>query len=297
MEKQSKILVLGGGQITVSYQVGVVCKLFENGYRPDVILGISGGALVGLKIIDILEKQKEPDFKKVGKELVSFWMKNIKSPESLIKKRGKIRLVASIIRKKFKGVYDNEPLKNLILKTTDSSGLYKSKVKCIVGAVDLDTGDITYVDNYSVDFLSHAIASSSIPVVFPPVKRKGKNYIDGGIIDSTPLKAAFKENPSEITCIVNSPEKIKGKSVNPGDIKELASHIISIALRNNLDNDIKEAEYINRLLKHSDGSVSAKKYIPLRIFRPNEEIDVRIDKFDAGDIAGMIQLGYDETLI
>ena len=84
-----KILVLGGGSIRSSYQVGAVVGLLKKGYKPDAIYGISGGSLVALLLANFVGQQgvdKELiDWDLIADQMSYFWLNNITAPEDLVK--------------------------------------------------------------------------------------------------------------------------------------------------------------------------------------------------------------------
>ena len=89
----SKILVLAGGSVRGAYQTGVVRAVFEAGFHPDAIYGISAGSmnasyLVNNFGIQALENDGNIDFPQAAIDLGEFWVNNISTPESLALRRG-----------------------------------------------------------------------------------------------------------------------------------------------------------------------------------------------------------------
>ena len=50
----SQILVLAGGSVKGAFQAGVIKALFEKGYRPDAIYGVSAGSLNAAYLVNQL---------------------------------------------------------------------------------------------------------------------------------------------------------------------------------------------------------------------------------------------------
>ncbi len=52
-----KALVLGGGSLKGAWQVGVIHAILDTGFRPEMIYGISAGALNGSFMVNEASKQ------------------------------------------------------------------------------------------------------------------------------------------------------------------------------------------------------------------------------------------------
>ena len=78
----SKILVLAGGSVKGAYQVGVVKAVFESGFRPDAIYGISAGSMNASYLINDFGEQYHQndgniDFQQAALNLANFWENTI----------------------------------------------------------------------------------------------------------------------------------------------------------------------------------------------------------------------------
>lgn len=295
------IWVYSGSSIRASYQIGVTCGLIDSGEKPDMVIGISGGAIVSMMLSEKVGDQdcshEFVDWKRAGADMSQLWINNVTGPESLLEKKGFFKLAKSILKKEFDGLYDNQPIKDLISENLRYSNIVDSALPCITGAVNFDTGKIRYKRNDDFGFVGHTIASTAIPFVFPMSRLNGKKYIDGGIIDSTPLKEAFNHNPTRITCILASPTGLKEGNINEGSLSDYISRIIDIILVNNLDNDIKEANFINELLAFNNkinlkNGYLSKRNVPIRIIRPEKPLNVKISDFTSLDVISMVNRGY-----
>lgn len=114
----SKILVLAGGSVKGAFQAGVMKAMMERGYQPDAVYGVSAGSLNAAYFVNQLGMQAitgEPiSFKDASQDLWDFWESRITSPESLSKPFNIFQLGLSALRKKFKGLVDTMPLRNLL---------------------------------------------------------------------------------------------------------------------------------------------------------------------------------------
>jgi hypothetical protein len=66
---------------------------------------------------------------------------------------------------------------------------------------------VKVTDARDVDLVKAVIASSSIPVVFPPVKLLDEWYVDGGVRDILPIQAAIDLGADQLACRCLSDEK------------------------------------------------------------------------------------------
>lgn len=77
-----KALVLGSGAIKGEWEAGAIQLVMENGFQPDIVIGVSVGAINSAFLVS----QYENDWEKAATTLVNFWQENICSPKDVIKK-------------------------------------------------------------------------------------------------------------------------------------------------------------------------------------------------------------------
>lgn len=294
-----RALVLGGGSIKGGWQVGAIKAVCCHGYTPEIICGISVGSVNGVYIANEAGKYRSNneivDWSKIGYDLEDFWLEKIINPECIAIKRNTISLIWSILRKKFNGITDNEPLRKLIKDTTDFDFLYSSGISLFVGTVNVADGKIYYAKPSFPDFLDYVLASTAIPFMMP-VSHLGKRpFLDGGLRDSAPLKIAIDAGATEIICIGCHPKEAGSVEINTGNVVELSDRIMNIVSNNNLNSDIEEATLINQLLDEGNSGkyLNGKKKIKLTIIRPDLPIDVNVSNFNSEDIEKMISSGYE----
>lgn len=285
-----KALVLSGGSIKGAYQAGAIKSVLDSGYIPNIITGISVGSLNGAFLTDAIAKNS--DWKNAGEELIRFWKTKIRKPSDIITKKSAVKIGWDILWKKFDGIVSVEPLRKLLRQNISLENLKKSPVIYRVGYVDLSTGEIIYEGNF-VSSIEIILASTAIPLTMSLIYGK---LADGGLRDNAPLKEAIKAGATEIVVIATSPEKLNYSDENYGNVFKYADRIMTIIVNNTLNDDLKEAEYVNKFCP-ADGSISingpakGKRKITLRVIRPAEQINVDIDDFNEKDISKMIEDG------
>lgn len=161
--KQYKFgLALSGGGIAGSAHVGVLQALNDIGLKPDIVSGVSAGALVcamyadGMSFDDMLNFFEESSFYK-GVHL------NMPKNGGLASVRGYKKYLSDSI------------------KARDFSEL---KLPVIINATDLASGHIKYFTSGSI--IDAVVASASVPVLFNPYKIGDSFYVDGGILCNLP---------------------------------------------------------------------------------------------------------------
>jgi NTE family protein len=282
----SKILVLAGGSVKGAFQAGVMKALMERGYQPDAVYGVSAGSLNAAYFVNQLGLQVisgEPiSFKDASQDLCDFWETRITSPESLSKPFNIFQLGLSALRKKFKGLVDTQPLRNLLTEVLSIRNLHASPIALKIGAVNIIDGTMYYVDTSEEHFLDYLMASSAVPILMPVVKINGetrRSFLDGGLRDVSPIKKAVDDGANHIVCISCHMESIEGGHFDSGDLLALVDRVMDIAVNEILNADIKEVMISNTT-------------IDIQSIRPPQPLTIDIQNFNKMDIRRMLELGY-----
>ncbi len=195
MAEYSVGLVLGGGGARGFAHLGVAKALAEKGIRPDIISGVSAGAIAGVFLAsgmdpdEIFRIMKEQDFMKISQFKMS--------------KKGFIRL---------------EGLKQQIKLYVPFRNLEDLPIPLIVAVCNLNKGRTEYMTCGSLADIVQA--SSSIPVLFAPVKMGDDYYVDGGVLDNLPIRPVRK------IC-----EKVIAVNISPIHDTDRLQNIMQIATR------------------------------------------------------------------
>lgn len=292
-----RALILSGGSIKGAFQAGAIKQVLKEGFKPDIIHGISVGSLNGSFMVNETGKHNNNfDWANIGNTLVEFWSKNINKSSDLVKKKNFFGLIKDLIFNQFNGLISTKPLQKLIYRILSIENLRKSKVDFTAGAVDMISGKLKYFNQYSPSLIDGIIASTAIPVMMPISNIGGMPYYDGGLRDVASLKSVIEKGAEEIVIILCQSEELSEKNFNTGKLMHLISRIMDIVVNETVNNDIARMKDINCLVpKNSDiikrGVHSGKKRIKFKIIRPEKELTVKIDKFKKKDIERMIELG------
>ncbi|MFD2569685.1 patatin-like phospholipase family protein [Spirosoma soli] len=292
-QPHSKALVLGGGSLKGAFQAGAVTALFESGFVPDQLYGISVGSLNATFIANEAAHQQaqygQVDWQKVGKYLIEFWIRNITRPADVAVIRSRFRMGYNTLMSRFDGLLDNSPIQNLIRKTVDLEALKTGPVKIKVGAVDIIEGDMRYADANDPDFLDYIYASSSLPFLMPAVQIGGDHrraFLDGGLREVAPLRVAIEDGATEIACVACHAKKVYNEKFNYRNLLNLADRVKDITVNQLVNNDIAWAErFAEREQLHN-------RQLQLTIIRPTEPLSLNLMKFTSEDIGKLIVAGY-----
>lgn len=279
----SKILVLAGGSVKGAFQAGVIKALFEKGYQPDAIYGVSAGSLNAAYLVNQFGQQANAhlpiSYPQAAQDLWDFWELRITHPQSLSKPFNLFELGWSALTKKFKGLVDTSPLRELLQDVLQSRNLSASPVGLKVGAVNVLDGAMHYVDPSFENFQEYLLASSAVPILMPVVKINGetrKSYLDGGLRDVAPLQKAIQDGATEVVVIACHTEMIEGGDFDSGDLLALVDRVMDIAVNEILNADLR--------MQRSE--------VKLRIIRPKQPLSIDIQHFTKMDIRRMLEMGY-----
>lgn len=282
----SKILVLAGGSVKGAFQAGVMKAMMERGYQPDAVYGVSVGSLNAAYFVNQLGMQALTggpiSFTDASQDLWDFWETRITSPKSLSKPFNIFQLGLTALRKKFKGLVDTQPLRNLLTEVLSIRNLHASPIDLKIGAVNIMDGTVYYVDASEEYFLDYLMASSAVPILMPVVKINGetrRSFLDGALRDVAPIKKAVDDGASHIVCISCHMESIEGGHFDSGDLLALVDRVMDIAVNEILNADIKEV-------------MISKTTIEIQSIRPPQPLTIDIQKFNKMDIRRMLELGY-----
>jgi NTE family protein len=279
----SQILVLAGGSVKGAFQAGVIKALFEKGYQPDAIYGVSAGSLNAAYLVNQFGQQANAhlpiSYPQAAQDLWDFWELRITHPQSLSKPFNLFELGWSALTKKFKGLVDTSPLRDLLQDVLQSRNLSASPVGLKVGAVNVLDGAMHYVDPSFENFQEYLLASSAVPILMPVVTINGekrKSYLDGGLRDVAPLQKAIQDGATEVVVIACHTEMIEGGDFDSGDLLALVDRVMDIAVNEILNADLR--------MQRSE--------VKLRIIRPKQPLSIDIQHFSKMDIRRMLEMGY-----
>lgn len=167
LRKKKLGLALGAGSTKGFAHIGVLQVLEENGITIDCVSGSSIGAIVG----GIYSVGTDLHLLEKFVESVNVW-----------------EYLDLALPRPAGGLLKGERMQELIRLLTHNKTFAGTKIPFTCVAVDLAEGKLT---EFHEGALADAIrASMSIPAIFSPVQLNGHTYVDGGVIERVPCRAA-----------------------------------------------------------------------------------------------------------
>lgn len=280
-----------------AYQVGAVKAVLESGFEPDMIYGISVGALNTTFLVHEAGRQLVADgqvnWKRAARLLMEFWITRIVSPQAVGSLRSRVSLGVNTLTSQYEGLLDPTPLHLLIREQISKDVLEKSPVRCKVGAVNINTGEMLYVAPDDANFFEYLFASSSIPMIMPPVPigDRGDLYMDGALREVVPVRQAFEDGATDVVVIAcHAPSVYQRERFNARNLISLIQQVKDITVNQLENSDIMWAKlYAERAALRSED-------VKLRVIRPAAPPALDITRFSSEDISRLIVEGYKEGL-
>ena len=186
---------LSGGFIKGFAHLGVMQALLEHDIRPDIISGVSAGALAGVFYADGNEPHKVLDY------------------FSGHKFQDLTKLVIPKV-----GLFALGEFIDFLKSNLKAQKLEDLKLPLIITATDLDHGRSMHFHKGNI--AERVAASCCMPVLFTPVKIGNTHYVDGGLLMNLP-----------VSTIRNECEKVVAVNVSPLMAEKYKMNIVSIAMR------------------------------------------------------------------
>jgi NTE family protein len=264
-------LVLQGGGALGAFEWGVIERLIEKGIVPDVVSGVSIGAVNAA----VLAGSRDPDPRV---ELAALW-ERLTTPTwpapldgenaelSVYGNRGMYTARADYWRLAgWKNLYWTDPLYETLEKHVDLSRLQpngarapkgKRASRLILTAANLESGELESFDSRTMDLSArHVVASCSLPPMFPMTRARGPTgqeawYWDGGVVDNTPLAGVIhalqESGEAERTLYVVN--LFPGREPLPRNIPEVIYRKQTLALSNRMQRDLDRAARSTKIIK------------------------------------------------
>ncbi len=305
--KSQIALVLNGGGARGSYQAGAVRAIYEIVKKDhllfDIVTGNSAGAINAIFLASMAR-----DWGEASQYLYDMWRKI--TPEDVfdlshytIKNISQDWLTGSLFKTNKNHVSINSflstnPLRNYLEREINFSEIHSLIEDGLLSGVSLSTTnyfsgsniifydgeksikDWTKLDRLSVRSplnLEHVMASSAIPLFFPPVKINDSYYGDGSIRQITPLSPSIHLGADKIIAVgvrhrldsQTIKEIISSKNFNP-EITQIVGVILNAIFLDSLESDIEHLKKTNELIKNR--SDTKLKYIPILSMEPSIQL-------------------------
>lgn len=219
--------VLSGGASLGSIQVGMLQAMAEAGIRPDLIVGTSVGALNGGWVAS------RPDVEGIT-ALTDLWRSLSRTavfPTSL-----STGFLGFIGRRR--SLVSDSGLRRLLKENLEFHTLEDAPIPLHVVVTDVLTGeDVPLSRGDAIDAIT---ASAAVPAVLPPVTINGRDYMDGGVVNNTPLSHAVALGATEIWVLPTG--YACALTETPRGALAIALHAMTLAINQRLVADVNRFE-------------------------------------------------------
>lgn len=274
-----KILSLSGGGAHGAFQGGVLNMLHEEGKTWDVISGISSGSLNSM-MLGVFNKSDQT----MGMKLVKHMWNNISQKD--------------VYQWNWNPISDTSLLNNQALNHTVFNILNTyggvAKREIIIGAVNFNKGSLRLFNKSEFSSVERScdivMASSSIPLIFPPRFLDNEFYVDGGTFSNEIIRPAvqyclnqgYKQKDISIDVVICSPpiKPISNKEIEKYYMFNLASRTYDI---------LSNAESNHELYTHCNNH---QIQIPMNIYKPPSNYPGGLLDFNHKDLSTMYKMGY-----
>jgi NTE family protein len=172
--------VLGGGGRWGAVEVGMLKALEEKGIRPDLILGTSIGAFNGSVVA------AQPGIDGVDR-LVQIWKEIAASDLFSGGSYDRFKAVATLQP----AMHGSAALRAMLEQVHDADSRIEDLVipfQCVAASIER-AAEHWFTEGPLIDAL---LATSAVPLLFPPIEINEEHFYDGGLVNSVPLRRAVK---------------------------------------------------------------------------------------------------------
>lgn len=303
-------LILSGGGARGAYQVGVLKGLSEilkktkikNPFQ--ILSGVSAGAINSAKLASEIE-----NFEVATEKLVYLWSQmsteQVFKTDFLSLNKFSLGLFGA---NKLNALLDTSPLKALIEKNCDFKKIKTNLDQKIIDSLIITANN--YDNNSAVSFIqskttqvvwnesrrhavlcdlgtNHIMASSSIPMLFPPIAIDSEYYGDGCVRNSTPCSPSIRMGATKLFVIgVRSqmsteanPHSQKSLEQNKGPVQpsmiRILNTLLNAVLLDSVEQDVHRIQRINGLVDLAENNTQQKnnlKKIDALCISPSQDI-------------------------
>lgn len=204
-ESTKRALVLSGGGGRGAYHIGVLTYLNKVGWRPDLLIGTSIGAVNAASLGSGLPLSALRDR----------WL-NLETGD-VQKMRADDVFIDNLVRGG-KHVFDTSPLLETLQGHSEKwlgrpwvipeiLNSKEARYEVWITAVEAEDRRLVYFNNRDNQEITakHVQASCSIPLWYEPTEINNTTYLDGGTIANTPFRKAVELGATEIVVVLMAP--------------------------------------------------------------------------------------------
>jgi NTE family protein len=215
-----RAFVLSGGANYGAQQAGALEVLFEHGLQPDMVMGVSAGALNAAWVA------AHPTLDGV-QELARVWCEDAATSIPAV---GPLTALFRVVGGR-DSLLSNDSLLQFLRRWsfTESTFGEFAQPRLYTVAANFDTGALrVFGDDPNDRLLDGLMASTAMPPFYSPWEVDGVPYLDGGVISHLPLQAAITRGADEIFALRNGHEVLSGTGPAQRTVLSIGAHAISL---------------------------------------------------------------------
>lgn len=246
MKKHHVGIALSGGGTRGVVHIGALKALEENGIHPDIISGTSAGSIVGAMYA---HGYKPAEILSIASERSLIWMFSLRLPT--------------------KGFVRHTFLRKMLLRYITERNFEELHKPLYIAIANLNTGKVEV--RHSGPLHDVIVASSSIPVLYEPIRIGAHWFADGGLLMNLPV-SPIRDLTRYIIGVNLIPRKeLQSEEVNT--IVGVAARTFNLAAFNTIEPELKYCDVIIE---------------PEAIYN--------YSRFNFTNIKEMYEIGYEEAL-
>jgi NTE family protein len=215
-----RVFVLSGGANYGAQQVGALEVLFELGLQPDMVMGVSAGALNAAWVA------AHPTLEGV-QELARIWREEAAATVPAV---GPLAALLRLIGGK-DSLLSNDSLLQFICRWPFAYSTFGelARPRLYTVAARFDDGTLRIFGDDPADrVLDGLMATTAMPPFYPPWEVDGVLYLDGGVTSHLPLQAAVDRGAVEIFALRNGHGFMPAAAPTPRNVLSVGAHAISL---------------------------------------------------------------------
>jgi len=250
-------LVVSAGGSKGAFAGGIINYFHDQGIKYDILVGSSTGSLiVPLVASSNIEGLKEGYTSITHKDIFKLSPFKLKKNKNGVTKYGihHLNIFKNLILRGKKSLGDSSNLRKTINKffTINDYNIAKEENKdlsvCVTN-LTLERSEFKNINDYSYDdFCDWIWASTCAPPFMSIVEKDGYEYVDGGVLEMAPIKAAIDKGATEIDVIILREEN---RSPNIEKIRNVLHFIMKLLgiLMNNIEQSDIEVGLLSAMTK------------------------------------------------
>lgn len=266
MTGKRRVLLLSGGGSKIAWQVGVLKQLglFESPSETWAIGGVSAGAILAALL------GQETDVRE-GLKNAETWLRTLKGDRAIYAPHAwGIPPLTWILAWLRGGLFSTAPLASMLQQSISDAKLSTSPHRVFAGVVDLERGLYREEILRSGGAWEWVLASASFPLAFPPVKKEGRVWGDGGVKNNIPSDFLGQLAPHDVTVIATSPLLQPSEERQVRTLADVARSVASC-----LQDEISVSDLFP-IRQWAD----AHPAIPVRLVLPREALPLSVLSFE-----------------